>query len=139
MPYATKQQQAILACLERRREEPLSAAELAAELRAAGQPVGLATIYRQLEKLEQAGYLHKVSTDEGAFFQYCGHAADDHGACILLQCRVCGHIQHLDCTQLQPLYAHLLAEHHFAVDPRRTLFTGLCAACAEREAEYGAN
>ena len=52
MPYTTKQQQAILACLERKQGQPLSAADLAAELRQDGSPVGLATIYRQLERLE---------------------------------------------------------------------------------------
>ena len=50
MPYHTRQQ-AVLRCLEQRREESLSAAELAEELRRLGCAVGLATIYRQLEKL----------------------------------------------------------------------------------------
>ena len=34
--------------------------------------MGLATIYRQLEKLEAAGAVHKVNTEEGALYQYCG-------------------------------------------------------------------
>ena len=55
MVYTTKQQQAVLHCLEQRPEEALTATDLAADLRQAGHPVGLATIYRQLEKLEAAG------------------------------------------------------------------------------------
>jgi hypothetical protein len=44
MPYSTKQQQAILNCLNARREEPVSAAEL----RRGGRPVDLATVnYRR--------------------------------------------------------------------------------------------
>ena len=54
MPYSTKQQQAVLHCLEQRREELLTAADLAEDLRRDGCPVGLATVYRQLEKLEHA-------------------------------------------------------------------------------------
>ena len=54
MPYSTKQQQAVLRCLESRESEALSAQELAEELRREGFSVGLATIYRQLERLEEA-------------------------------------------------------------------------------------
>lgn len=54
MPYHTRQQ-AVLRCLEQRREESLSAVELAEELRRLGCAVGLATIYRQLEKLAAVG------------------------------------------------------------------------------------
>ena len=52
MPYSTKQHQAVLRCLEARGETACTAAELAEDLRREGCPVGLATIYRQLEKLE---------------------------------------------------------------------------------------
>lgn len=138
MPYTTKQQQAILACLERRQEVPLSAADLAAELRRAGQPVGLATVYRQLEKLETAGCVHKVNTAEGAYFQYCSHADGDGGQdCLLFKCECCGRILHLDCSHLQPLYEHLKQEHHFTVDHRKTLFTGLCEVCTGKEGQHG--
>ena len=49
MPYSTKQHQAVLRCLEARGETACTAAELAEDLRREGCPVGLATIYRQLE------------------------------------------------------------------------------------------
>ena len=51
MPYTTKQRQAVLQCLERRGDASVTAGELAEDLRAAGCPVGLATIHRQLERL----------------------------------------------------------------------------------------
>ena len=64
MPYHTMQQ-AVLHCLEQRREESLSAVELAEELRRLGCAVGLATIYRQLEKLAAVGQIHRIDTAEG--------------------------------------------------------------------------
>lgn len=138
MPYSTKQQQAVLSCLAARGDQPVSAADLAAELRRGGQPVGLATVYRQLERLEAAGRVHKVNTEEGAYYQYCsrpeGGGAQD---CLLLKCERCGRILHLDCTHLQPLYDHLLREHHFTVNHRRTLFSGVCADCAGEEDAHG--
>lgn len=136
MPYHTKQHQAVLRCLEQRAEEALTAADLAEALRTSGSPVGLATIYRQLEKLEQAGRIHKISTEEGAFYQYCPHPPESHG-CFLLRCEDCGRIVHLDCSHLRGLYDHLEAEHHFRIDPRRTVLTGLCGVCGAKEAACG--
>ena len=137
MPYSTKQQQAVLRCLEARRDQSLTAADLAEDLRREGCPVGLATIYRQLEKLETAGRVHKVNTGEGAFYQFCGHASGDHRDCFLLKCSRCGRIRHLDCSHLQGLYDHLEKEHHFRIDPRGTLFTGVCDLCAGEEERHG--
>ncbi|MCF2664526.1 transcriptional repressor [Oscillibacter valericigenes] len=133
MAYTTKQHQAILRCLEQRAEEALSANQLAEDLRREGCPVGLATIYRQLEKLEAAGRVHKVHTEEGAFFQFCPHPEADHG-CFLLRCESCGRMVHLDCSHLEELYRHLEQQHHFRIDPRRTILTGRCRSCEEKEA-----
>ena len=136
MSYSTKQHQAVLRCLEQRAEEALTAADLAEDLRRAGCPVGLATIYRQLERLEAAGRIHKIQTEEGALYQYCPHPSEDHG-CFLLRCEGCGRIVHLDCSHLQSLYAHLESEHHFRIDPRRTVLTGLCQTCGGKEVPHG--
>lgn len=136
MPYSTKQQQAVLRCLESRESEALSAQELAKELRREGFSVGLATIYRQLERLEEAGVVHKVNTESGAFYLYCSHG-EGRRDCFLLKCQRCGRIRHLDCDHLKDLYEHLETAHHFRIDPRRTLFTGLCEECAREEDTHG--
>lgn len=134
MAYATKQRQAVLDCLAARSAELISVCELAEDLRRSGNPVGIATIYRQLEKLEQTGHIHKVITEEGAFYQYCNHAAEDR-SCLLLRCEGCGRILHLDCSHLRPLYDHLERQHHFLINSRETMFTGLCDVCAARYKE----
>ena len=134
MTYTTKQYQAVLHCLERRPDAALTAADLAEALRQEQHPVGLATIYRQLEKLESAGRVHRIHTEEGAFFQYCPHA--DHN-CFLLRCGDCGRIVHLDCGHLEDLYRHLESRHHFRIDPRRTVLTGRCETCAKQEVSHG--
>lgn len=134
MAYTTKQRQAVLACLSARREELISVCELAENLRQSGNPVGIATIYRQLEKLEQTGHIHKVITEEGAFYQYCDHMSEDR-TCFLLRCEGCGRILHLDCSHLRPLYDHLEQQHHFLINSRETMFTGLCDVCAAKRKE----
>ena len=134
MAYSTKQQQAVLACLVNRRQELISVSELAAELRQSGNPVGLATIYRQLERLEQAGHIHKVNTEEGALYQYCNRDETDRD-CFLLKCQGCGRLLHLDCSHLRPLYEHLEREHHILINSRETMFSGLCDVCAAKQRE----
>lgn len=136
MPYTTKQAQAILRALERRGELPADARALADGLRAEGVPVGLATVYRQLDRLAETGLVHKITTDTGALYQYCPRQAAGE-VCFLLRCQNCGRMEHLDCSRLQALYQHLAAEHGFRVDPRQTVLTGLCGPCAEREAKDG--
>ena len=135
MTYTTRQYQAVLDCLERHPDAALTAADLAEALRQESHPVGLATIYRQLEKLEANRRIHKIHTEEGSFFQFCPHA--EHHNCFLLRCENCGRIVHLDCGHLEELYRHLEAEHHFRIDPRRTVLTGRCRDCTEQEARHG--
>lgn len=135
MPYNTKQQQAVLRCLEQRPEEALTACEIAEVLRREACPVGLATVYRQLERLERTGLVHRVDTGEGALYQFCVHGGAR--ACFLLRCRRCGRMVHLDCSHLEDLCRHLEADHCFHVDPRRTILTGLCAACGREEGSHG--
>lgn len=138
MPYTTKQSQAILRALERRKERPADARSLADDLRGEGISVGLATVYRQLERLAEAGLVHKITTDTGALYQYCSRQAAGE-VCFLLRCQGCGRMEHLDCPQLRDLYRHIAAEHGFQVDPRRTILTGLCGPCADQEACHGEN
>ena len=75
----------------------------------------------------------RINTAEGAFFHLCGHAGG-HRDCVLLKCSRCGRVRHVDCTHLQSLYDHLEREHRFRIDPRGTVFTGLCENCAEEDA-----
>ncbi len=136
MTYITRQSKAILRALERRGERPADARALADDLRAEGTPVGLATVYRQLDRLAEEGLVHRVADDTGALYQYCPRQAAGE-VCFLLRCARCGRLEHLNCPQLQALYRHIAAEHGFQVDPRRTILTGLCGPCAEQEAEHG--
>ena len=82
--------------------------------------------------------VHKVNTEEGALYQYCGRQSQGHRDCFLLKCERCGRIRHVDCTRLQNLYDHLEREHHFRIDPRGTLFSGVCDVCAGEEDHHGA-
>lgn len=131
MAYMTRQQQAVLKCIESFPGGRATAMDLMQMLRQEGQTVGLSTVYRQLEKLVAQGKVHKLLTEEGACYQYCDKTV--HRDCFLLQCEGCGAIFHMDCSHLGELYGHLLESHGFAINPRRTMFYGLCGKCREAE------
>ena len=125
--YLTQQHKAILAFVSEQKN-CFTAAELSEALRAAGEKVGLATIYRQLEKLEKSGMLQRIVTEGGACWQCCGQNDHDY---FLLKCEQCGRITNVDCLQLSPLYDHISSSHHFAINPRRTMLYGVCGTCGE--------
>ena len=127
--YMTRQQQAVLACVKDCRDG-CTAMELTALLHAQGQSVGMTTVYRQLERLERQGVVHKIVTDEGARYQYCNDHRHGH-ACVVIKCEQCGRMEHVSCAHLDELYGHLAEEHHFRINPRRTLFYGLCQSCTQ--------
>ena len=131
MAYMTRQQQAVLKCIESCPGGRATAMDLMQMLRQEGQTVGLSTVYRQLEKLVAQGKVHKLLTEEGACYKYCDKTV--HRDCFLLQCEGCGAIFHMDCSHLGELYGHLLESHGFAINPRRTMFYGLCGKCREAE------
>ena len=131
--YQTKQKALILEYLETHPERHITAAELLHALTENGTPMGAATIYRQLEKLEQDGLVRRYSLDDrgSACWQYAGEEAKA-GTChshFHLKCTVCGRLIHLDCSHLHEIAHHVAADHGFQIDPSRTVFYGLCRQC----------
>ncbi|MBR3446345.1 MAG: transcriptional repressor [Oscillospiraceae bacterium] len=131
--YQTRQKAVILAYLETHPERHVTAAELLHALTENGTPMGVATIYRQLEKLEQEGLVRRYSLDDrgSACWQYGGEEAKA-GTChshFHLKCTECGTLIHLDCDHLHEIAHHVASDHGFCIDPSRTVFYGICEAC----------
>lgn len=126
--YHTRQQEELLAFL---RSNPghFTAADLSAHI---GNAIGTTTVYRQLDRLVQAGLVTKYIIDSGspACFEYAGQQE----ACCHCKCQQCGRLIHLHCHELPTLEQHILAHHGFAIDPARTVFYGLCQDCAQENA-----
>ncbi len=132
--YHTKQKARILAYFEENPHRHITAAELIQALSKNGTSIGAATVYRQLERLEQNGLLRRYTADErgSACWQYGGEEAKA-GTChshFHLKCTKCGVLIHLDCTHLAELTDHIRTEHGFSIAPERTTFYGICSQCA---------
>lgn len=135
MAYKTKQSREILSCLEFYRGTHVNVPMISRYLEEHGHSVGVATIYRHLEKLEKDGLVRKFILDgkAGACFQFIG---EDAGHChrhYHLKCERCGKLIHLQCETLDTVEEHILRDHGFAVNPMKTVFYGICEECAEEK------
>ena len=64
----------------------ISAQQLFSDLRADGEKIGLATVYRTLQTMSESGEVDAVRTDDGeVIYRMCGPRHHHH-----LVCRTCG-------------------------------------------------
>ncbi|WP_109473526.1 Fur family transcriptional regulator [Ornithinimicrobium cavernae] len=121
----TRQQAAVAAALQEVQDFS-SAQELHARLREAGDSVGLATVYRTLTGLAEAGEVDVLRTDEGeAIYRMCSTGHHHH-----LVCRECGRAVEVEGPAVERWTDQVAAEHGFT-DVSHTLeIFGTCAECA---------
>ena len=131
--YTTRQRKAILDYLTARPEELFSAEELMLALREAGENIGLATVYRNLDKLASQDILTRILPGDGsgAKYEYLAKTAAAEGHYHMV-CQECGRTLHINCGQLAQLAAHIKKDHDFILDRSRTVLYGCCSQCAEK-------
>lgn len=129
--YHTRQQDAILQYMEQNRDGCITVGQIADYLKERGESVGLTTIYRHLNRFMQEGILRKtvVEGSAGVCYQYVGEVRQEDG--FLLKCENCGEMVNMGCDHMTEFYEHVLEEHHFHVNPVRTVFYGTCRQCLE--------
>ena len=133
--YITRQKEEIILFLKENQGKHVSVSDICSYFKAQGKPIGTATVYRQLERLVDEGIINKYMIDQNtpACFEYLGGICDtrDH-ICFHCKCSGCGKLIHLHCEELDALGPHLLEEHGFFLDTRRTVLYGLCEECREK-------
>ena len=132
--YKTKQQDLVLSFLKSTNGAHFTVDEVRLHFLHQNCPLGVATIYRQLEKFVADGSVVKYFIDDksAACFQYIGGECENGGAekeHFHIKCEKCGKLIHLDCSELEHLQQHLQQQHGIALNPFRTVFYGTCAAC----------
>ncbi len=122
----TRQRTAVRSALESSGEFQ-SAQQLHARLRADGEGVGLATVYRTLQQLADDGAVDVLRTADGeAVYRRCSTGRHHHH----LVCRSCGRTVELDAGAVERWARRMGDEHGFAdVDHVVELF-GTCRTCA---------
>lgn len=129
--YKTKQQMAILDCLKVHGKNYVTVVEIEKYLKEKNCSVGVTTIYRHLEKLEQDGVVARINVEkqQGACYQYV--MEDENDDCFYIECEKCGQVSRMECHHLAELYNHVNADHHFSINPKKTVFYGRCSKCAK--------
>ena len=119
-------QRAAVAALLADTDEFRSAQDLHAALRAAGDTVGLATVYRNLQAMAAEGEVDMLRTDDGeAVYRACSTGHHHH-----LVCRACGRTVEVEGPTVET-WANTVSAAHGFTDVHHTLeIFGTCADCA---------
>lgn len=133
--YKTWQREAILKFMTDNAGEVITVRAIEEYFRKMKTPIGIATIYRQLDELNEKGIVSKYTIDgiAGACYQY--RESDESAGHAHMMCEGCGNLTDLDCDFLDNINMHLLSEHRFNVNPHKLVFYGKCKECINRNSK----
>lgn len=132
LQYKTKQKEILLDYLRSVKGSHFTAADVCGYFKTKDAAIGQSTVYRRLEQLVDEGILNKYTVDgsSAACFEYIGEdGCGQEEVCYHCKCEKCGTLLHLHCEEIGEIQDHLLKDHQFRMDPRRTVFYGLCEKC----------
>ena len=87
--------------------------------------IGLVTIYRTIEKLEELGLVQRVFLEEGGFGYFPRNGSHRH----LLICKDCHRVEEFSGDDLAGLMLQVETQSGFEVQDHLLQFTGLCSNC----------
>jgi len=103
-----------------------SAQEIHALLTERGENVGLATVYRTLQKLSEAEEVDMLRTEDGeAIYRRCSATHHHH-----LVCRTCGATVEVEGPAVEKWTRAIAAEHGYTDVSHSLEIFGTCASCS---------
>lgn len=133
----TPQRKLVLQIFMENKEQHLSAEELYQLSREKGEDIGLATIYRTLELLEELGFLQKMNFGDGRS-RYelvptdMQERTHHHHHLICLDC---GQILEVEEDLLNQLERVVEEKHNFQIVNHYLQFFGYCPTCRQQHAD----
>jgi Fur family ferric uptake transcriptional regulator len=105
--------------------DDLTAQDLHERLRARGERLGLATVYRTLNVLADQGVVDALSHRQGELcYRWCGDEHHHH-----LVCSSCHRVVELADCELDPWLDRVASQHGFVATAHRLEVAGLCGEC----------
>jgi len=123
----TPQRKAIIEVLSGS-EEHLTAADIFARLRDKQPGIGLVTVYRTLELLQENGLLCEVHIGNSCR-SYLKRRSDGHHHHLI--CRGCGRVVDFTGCELDSLQERLAQETGFKIEKHLLEFMGCCSSCLD--------
>jgi Fur family transcriptional regulator, ferric uptake regulator len=115
----------ILNVLETSELRHLSAEDVYKELLAAGEDIGLATIYRVLTQFEGAGLVCRHHFEGGqSVFELNRGGHHDHLVCVK-----CGAVVEFMSEIIEERQRTIAAEHNFEIQDHSLIIYGICGGC----------
>jgi Fur family ferric uptake transcriptional regulator len=111
-----------------RQECVLSAREIADKLQAEGREVGLATVYRALERLEVLGLVQRLDVREGSARYEPSDPQGEHHHHLV--CEWCGRVSPFEDPGLERAIARLARRVPYRVGTHDVVLRGACPSCA---------
>ena len=100
------------------------------KLRHDGSTIGLATVYRTLQSLSEAGEVDAVVTDSGeTLYRRCGVGEEHHHH---LRCRVCGAAEEIEVPDFEQWAAGIARTYGYSRIDHTVELTGVCGSCAAK-------
>ena len=120
----TRQRLAVLSALSAVPDDA-TAQEIHGSLRSRGEEIGLATVYRTLRALADAGVVDTLSHHpRETCYRLCGEGHHHH-----LVCSECHRVVELGDCDLEGWLAGLASEHGFTLSEHSVEVTGTCSDC----------
>ena len=136
--YKTKQRAEITAYLMSKSGEHVTVNDVCKHFEEMGKPIGVTTVYRQLDKMVEEGIVNKYTLDSksSACYEYVVEHDHSHGLvkCYHCKCDKCGKVIHLHCSEIEEIFKHIEDKHEFVINSKRTVLYGLCEECRKTEA-----
>ena len=116
-------------------DEFLSAQQVHTDLRASGTSIGLATVYRALASLVEAGEIDSLRSPDGeTVYRACSTEHHHH-----LVCRNCGQAVEVSGPTVERWASKVAAEHGFSNVSHTVELMGLCANCSAQQSVSAAS
>ncbi len=90
--------------------------------------IGLATVYRTLQLLDEMGLISKINLDDGCSCYEFNNHEDDHQHHHLI-CQNCGAIIEVEIDLLDQLEEEIEKVYHFKIKDHKVKFFGICSQC----------
>lgn len=122
---ATQPRLRVLEIIRTSSQRHLSADEVYKRLLDEKVEIGLATVYRVLGQLEQAGILSRTTFDSGkAVYELDEGTHHDHMVCV-----ACGRVDEFHDAEIEERQRAVAAARGFALQEHRLALYGLCSRC----------
>lgn len=128
MKRLTVQRQAILDLINSSNRH-WDAEEISRELARRGESIGIATVYRGLAALEEAGLIASIQLADRKRYERADKSHHDH-----MVCTRCGAIEEFSHQRIEALQEEAARDKGFVITGHQLVLFGRCAACAGEDA-----